>query len=352
MWRPTQGVTEIDAAEWKALLSEKAVRDVIDPPTDTTADAGHEKELTYFAHVHGKGEQVRNKSTLTIVPIYIHNISVSKNYVRFGSGSMWVPTNPMMSFGSIDNYKQGFNLPVLKEKSGNLSNVFVLELSLSNVYNPFPYPIGLTVSCATKRDDRLSDAKANRVDFPRKSVCHDGAEFHAILPPLMNTRDKKHHVHVFSAGPELLHPWSEDFPETTAANLANNKMIFGPDVAVPMNDIVFNYIVKKASEGEYIVQAPKEAPFKQPVQHYGLSKNAYDKVIEKLRPLVETHIPVVDMNTFSIRLEHLNNADDPAPSTGRGTGVEFVLHSEIAFREKDTPLQDESFGDDDDIGSE
>lgn len=329
-------------------------------------DANDAAEEEFYERLHKFEDElehhskvVRRRITSPVLPSYLHNLSLTTNYVRLTSkDKTWTAQDPKLSFGSRTAYKQGILVEPSKDRTGNTHNVFVIDVHLTDVRNPFPWPIGIRLLHKYKPQGAQTGAQRNAEGlhteyFPRADVIYDNKEFHAIIQPDMNTIATSKRIHLFQSGDELKHSWGEAFPNTTVDTLKTTD--YGANYFhVPGDSPVVYYIMEKLSNGydeksntftadvfadpmpplppDDVTKDEERAMGK---RYFSIPKKEYarlEKVVkEKLRMLV----PVVDMKTFTVEVTHLPEKGELVERAPSGC-LEFMLHTEIAFREKNS----------------
>lgn len=351
--KPSNSLYEVGEPElqaWERFLSERMPQSVLSQAetfSEQEEKNDRERYLEKLESLQAYAACVRTKNSLSVIPGYIGNVSWSKNYVQITDQmTHWRAPNSKLAFGSRDSYMQGVDLPFSPEKKGNLENVFVLEMSISMVKNPYPYPIGIRLVHTIKD----SEGPEKTVIFPYADVVFRDTEFHAVIPAGMNTTNNDTQVRLYHSRVDINHPWGKRFPNTTHTTLEKENWN-RDNVRVEETSPVLHHIIEQAmlEQPRYLTslppaRLPPDSEHAEGRESYRIKRDEYNAIETEVRRLIQERIPVVDMNTFQIHVEHLTGAEqsrwrDP-PNAQPATRLEFLLHSEIAFRESATRTQD------------
>jgi len=208
-------------------------------------------------------------------------------------------------FGSVKHYMQGFDVPLLKKRGGDITNTFVLKIGRAEYINQLGYCIGVRISHAVKKNNKMVN-----VYFTNMREVWPGTKkrYHDIIWPGKTKKPDKLHS-MFVTDETINSQYSQNFPGIKADEALLRKGIqpLGINkVLVPINHPVAHYIA--STRAYYKVWEPlkKYATTEESLEGmYEVSRQVCEISIKALSHLILSSMPIVDVSTLRFEFEVL-----------------------------------------------
>lgn len=212
----------------------------------------------------------------------------------------WVPDEPIKYFGSRKDYCQGFYVPPVDANTGNLNNVFIEEVNVSNLKNDFPFAIGV------KLGEQISPNEW--IPFKGATYVHNKQEYHFIIPA--NSTNFSTSFSIYRNTSEVNHPIGSEYPHVVPNKESLEKQVkaYGDNQRlIHKRSIIIKFIYENAHI--YNWPLPGTDNNEKYKNYCVVNTSQANKAIQKIIEYVEQHLPITNLERLTVRNYYLNDTE-------------------------------------------
>lgn len=236
------------------------------------------------------------------------------------TSNQYRPKNTSACFGSIWDWGQGGEeIPPRATPGGDLSNVYLIQLSFTQFFSTCPFSVGVLVG-EVKKGGKFHPLRRRRVysdsnyyAASREDIANwDGESFHYIIYPSEKSTGESRHL--YQSGPHLNNAYGRAYSFLTSdeKKILSRCEPLGENGrngwTVPIRHPVLNWCFNESD-------LPDEELPKRSLDHsseteyyYNVKQKVMKMAVEALKQKAELYIPVTDMRLLSIKFIPLSNA--------------------------------------------
>lgn len=276
------------------------------------------------------------------IPRYITNICVRNCYVSSAldqekmTFGVWDPAEPNI-FKSRSAYKQGVSIMTKRVPEGDLSNVIIASIDLSDVINTGPCAVGVRVIEAGRKSGDETQGILEQQMLPNANTSYMGHMFHAIIPPTKG-HSQLEWVNLYKTTTEVNSAWGFKYPDLTVDTIADSDkvMLWGKDMKIPIRSALAEHIIEVGREERF-------APPRVEDDHILVPTWVCNEAIAQVANNIQKTMPIVNLVDLKITFELLTddslNSARVAEMKAKGgpvCGIEGNMRICYYFRESDT----------------